>query len=483
MADLSMDGLATGMATGNIINQILNAEYGTKLQNLSREKSNLKTEKDAWRDVNSRISNLENKMADLRLSSTFDSNKTTSSSKDVADATATTAADASSYTLDISQLAKKHRVASAQQVDSTSDLGLNGGNSGSFTIELDGISKSFNVSIDGPESLNDVRDAINNASGNDDGNGNKLVESSVVDNTLIIEGVNTGTNNMLSFQDPDNILDNDGTNDLGFDLDINGNVNTASELQAAQDAQFSVNGLAVTRSSNQGLDDVVNEVTFNLKTTGATTIEVSKDIDKATSAIQEFVDQYNSVQSFIGKKLDYNQETGEAGALQGSGTLMRLQSKLRQMITNSVDNNSDYDQLAMVGIEINRDGTMEFDSNKFKESIADKPNEVKKLFNADTDEGDSFNGIATKVDGYLDLLVQSNTGVIPEKVDSYEIMVENVDEQIDSVNDNLEQERERLQSEFTAMETAISKMNSQMSWMQSQLASLGGSASSISSML
>lgn len=478
-----MDGLASGMPTKDTIQQILNAQYGPRLKNLKQEKSTLEQQKGAWRDVNSRIDKLENKLTDLKLTSTFESNKTTSSSEGVAIATATNDAAQGSYDLNVSQLAKEHRISSAQQTDSTSDLGLNGGSSGSFTIELDNISESFSVSIDGTESLNDVRDKINNASGNDDGNGNKLTKASIVDNTLIIESTDTGVDNTISFQDPDNILDNGGTDDLGFDLDINGNVNTASELQSTQDAQFSVNGLDVTRSSNQGIDDVVDNVTFNLETTGTTTIDVSKDTEKATSAIQKFVDQYNSVQDFISGKLNYDQETEDAGALQGDGTLMRLQSRLRQMVTDRVDTDSSYDQLSMVGIDIDREGVMSFDSGKFTDALADKPEEVKQLFKADTDDGASFDGVATKLDSYADMLVQTNTGVIPEKVDSYDTMMENIDDRIESTNDRLEQEKSRLQSQFTAMEKAISKMNSQQSWMQSQLGSMGGASNMLSSMM
>lgn len=576
---LQLDGMASGMPTKDVIQQILNAQYGPRLQNLSEEKSTLKEQKNAWRDVNSRIDKLENKLTDLKLTSTFEANKTTSSDEDIAAATATNDAAQESYDLDVSQLAENHRLASKQITDPAADLDLNNDSGGSF--EINGT--TINVGAD--DSLQDIVDTINSEA--QDADGNQFAEASIVNNTLVIESTETGTANQLSFTDTDGILEGLGvhhaasdqqsssTNSLGlnggnqtsFDInladgtsmtiDVNDSGNNDSlqdiadavnnddensghveavisdnkleikstnpskaitsftdnntvlqdlgvlnsadgsdinyelsnQLQAAQDAQFSVNGLDITRSSNQDIDDVVDEVTFDLQDPGTATIEVSKDTEKATTAIQDFVDQYNSVQDFITTKLDYDQETEEAGALQGDGTLMRLQSNLRQQLTDSVfpsdgdPDTKEYNQLETVGITIDREGIMEFDSNKFEEALADKPEEVKQLFKGDTEEGDSFDGVATKLDSYLDMLVQTNTGVIPEKIDSYETMMDNVDDRVESTNDRLEQEKEKLQSEFTAMEKAISEMNSQMSWMQSQLGSMGSTSNMLSSMM
>lgn len=572
MADLSLDGLSSGMATNDTINQILNAEYGTKLNNLKQEKSNLTTQKDAWRDVNSRLDKLENKLTDLKLSSTFDSMKTTSTSEDIATATSTTAATAGNYTVDVNQLAESHRLAGQRVDDPTADLDLNNNTGGSFDIN----GTTINVGAD--DSLQDVVETINNQASDS-------VQASIVDNTLIMESNETGTANQLSFNDPDGILEglgihsptsaqqpsgplglnggaaasfninladgsamtidiNDGGNndslqdiadainnddqntgqveatinnnkltinstnpsnaitsfsdndnvlqDLGILNSATGtdiNYGFDNELQAAQDAQFSVNGLDVTRSTNQGINDVVDEVTFDLKSTGSTNIEVDNDLEKATSAIQGFVDQYNSVQDFMNTKLDYDSESGKSGTLQGDSTLMRLQSNLRQSVTGAVfdgdgnPNTKDYNHLSMVGIEVDREGTMSFDSNKFKDAIENSPEDIKKLFQADKSDGDDFNGVAVGLDNYLDMVVERNTGVIPQKVDSYETMIDDVDDTIESTNESLESEKERLKSEFTAMETALSEMNNQMSWMQSQLSSMGGTSSMLNSMM
>ena len=79
MADLSLGGLATGMDTDSIINQLVQLEQ-RPIYNYQQEISELEQTKGAWRDINSRLDHLENKLTDLKLSSTYNS-RTASSTK------------------------------------------------------------------------------------------------------------------------------------------------------------------------------------------------------------------------------------------------------------------------------------------------------------------------------------------------------------------------------------------------------------------
>ena len=471
MADLGISGLSnTGINIDQQINNILSAEFGPRYENLTIEQSELESAKTAWRDVNSKLSSLEGKVTDLKLSATFNSMQTTSTDEDVATATANSDAVVTSYDLHVDQLAQNHRLASDKQSDSDTALNLG---SGSFELAVDGT----NIKIDGIDNtttLNDLVNNINSDSQNDDGDGDKLIQASVVDDRLILESTKTGTINTINqVDDSSGILSS-----LGLDDFSQGSSDT---IQQAQDAQFDVNGIQdITRSSNEAINDVVDNVTFNLKDTGDTTIKVSPDLDKASSAVQKFVDQYNSSMSFISDKLDYNSSTDDAGALQGDGTLMRLSSNVRQEVMDRVNSGDNYDHLSMVGIEIDETGTMSFDETKFKEALEEDPTQVRKLFNADSDSGDSFDGIATRLDSYLDTLT-STTGTIPDTVDYYEDQISNIDDEIDNLRDDMQNKKDRLEAKFTNMETSLSSMQNQMSWMQSQLSNMGGG--SISTLL
>jgi flagellar hook-associated protein 2 len=468
---ISLDGLASGLPTNSIIEQLMAIEQ-QPLYVLNQKKEDLEVEKDAWRDINTRLSNLEEKLTDLKLSATFNSNKTTSTDEGVATATASSDAIASSYEITVTTLARVHRVASDNAAtitgisgaDSTTDLNLNGDTGGSFDLTINGITFTINIGKD--DTLEDIVLTINDTA--IDAEGNQIIKASVVDNTLIIEGANTGAINQLNFTDTDGILQ-----ELGV---INADSSIKHQLQTAGDAQFDINGLTVTRSTNEDIDDVVKGLSFTLKESGSTTIEVSRDVNKAVSAVQSFVNQYNSVMSFIDTNLYYDwegeEEGSESGTLVGNGTLMRLQRNIRNALTDRVTVDGEYNQLAMVGIEVDRDGVMSLDTDKFKEALEKAPEEVTALFQADSADGDSFDGVATRLDSYLNFLLKANTGVIPETLDTYDQRIEDIDTQVESFEERLAGIRERYVRQFTAMEEAISRMQAQGSWLATQLSQL-----------
>lgn len=451
---LSLDGLVSGFPTSDVIEQLMAIER-RPIINLQQQKSDLEVIKDTWRDINTRLANLESKLTTLKLSSTYDSNKTTSSNEDVATATATSDAFLTGYELNVTQLAKAHRIASDNvqtitgnpDADSTTELNLSG------TVNINGK----DVTIETTDSLTDIQDKINNTK--DIG-----ITASIINDTLVLEANETGVANEIQLVDDNNVLLNLGLIDSGGSI--------KNLLQDAKDAELTINGISVTSDSNT-IENVVNGVTFTLHDIGTATIDVSRDIDKTVTAIQAFVDQYNSVMSFISEKTDYDPETKRAGTLQGDSTLMRIEMNLRNYIMDSVDTESDYNQLAMIGISIDKDGVMSFDSSKLEEALAKAPEDIMKLFIADTDDGDSFDGIAIRLDNYLDMLLQTNTGLIPEKVDMYETMINDIDEQIESMEERLTLREEQLRNEFTAMEKALSEMQSQGNWLMMQIASLG----------
>lgn len=564
MADLGLDGLASGIPTQEMINQLMEIER-KPIINMQREKLSLEESKNAWRDVNSRLDKLEDKLTQLKLSSTFTSRTTSSSNEDVATATAATDASTGTYDITVNDVAQNQRVSGDQLLSSDT----------AFQDEFASFPTSSNVTINGQsmeitetDTLKTVRDNINN---NIDG-----ADASIVDNHLVLESSETGLENQLGVIDDNNVMQKlgifvngaddstltsatqdvaDASTALGlegsFDINVEGGgsatislttddtLNTfkdkinnsglantsatvngtsleinnsngnavkmenpagtdniiqemrfgsqsfSNELQAASDAKIEINGITGITSSDNTFSDAVDGVTFNIDS-GAqiddtATITVSKDTEKATSAVQEFVDQYNSVMDFMDTKLDYDAETKEAGTLQGDSTLMRLQMRVRSMVTERVNTDSSYSNLSTVGIEVDREGKMSFDSGEMAEAIENSPEDVKNLFNAESSE-EGFDGVATKVDGYLDQMLQSTSGTIPRRIDFYDTRMDNIDENIADMQRRLESTRQRYEEQFTAMETAMSEMQQQQSWMQQQLASLGNTSSLISSM-
>jgi flagellar hook-associated protein 2 len=460
MADLSLGGLATGMNTDSIINQLVQLEQ-RPIYNYQQEISELEQTKDAWRDINSRLDNLENNLTNLKLSSTYNSKTASSSNKDVVTATASNSTNEANYDITVNQVATAQRLIGARKTGFSAVA--------DDVITLNGT----DVNISAGDSLSDISSKINDS---DSG-----YSASVIDDVLVIEAEKTGVENALVDGTTPTISDNSGIlDDLGI---LDGSDNFTNE-EAATDAKVEINGITGITSPSNEINEAVDGMTFNINPEAAAdsqaTISVAKDTGKAIKAVQAFVDQYNSVMDFMDSKSGYDAETEEGGILQGDGTVMRLQMRLRELVTSKVKDTGDYQTLNSVGIEIDRDGIMSLDSAKLTEALETNPEETMNLFQAESDTK-GYDGMAVRMDSYLDQVLQSNTGLIPRRLDFYDTRIEGLNEDIADVERQVEMTRERYVQQFAAMEKAISEMQSQQSWMMSQLSSMGGST--VSSMM
>lgn len=462
MSDLSLGGLATGMDTASIIDQLVQLEQ-QPIYNYQEEISELEQTKGAWRDVNSRLDSLENKLTDLKLSSTYNSRSANSSNEDIVTATATNSTAEANYNVTIKSTAKNQRIFGAKKADD-------------YTASIDDTItiKGTNIAVTAGDTLTEISNNINDAEAG--------VRASIVDNRLVIETSETGIDNALkdaSDTGGPTISSNSGI--LGEIGILNGSGEIINEPQKADDAKIEINGIDNITSSTNTFSEAVEGVTFNINPEAAVNssamVSVAKDTGKTTKAVQGFVDQYNSVMGFIDSKSGYDPETEKAGILQGDGTVMRLQMRLRELVTSKVKDTGTYQSLGSIGIEIDRDGVMSLDSSKLTEALENNPEEVIDLFTAKSDS-DSYDGMAVRMDSYLDQVLQSNTGLIPRRLEFFDDRIEGLNDDIEDVQRKVEMTHQRYVDQFSAMETAISEMQSQQSWMMSQLQNMGGSSAS-----
>jgi flagellar hook-associated protein 2 len=566
---MQLDGLATGMDTTSVIDQLVALEQRPIL-NYQQEISELEMTKGAWRDVNSRLDKLEDKTTDLKLSSTYNSRSTSSSNEEVVTASASNDANEANYSITVNNVASTQRISGNRLDDSlTAIKNITGFGSiaAGNNIQVNGI----DITINDSDTLADISNKINDTEAG--------ISASIVDNHLVLESTDTGKENQIALVDDNDLFkslgvlqtgDNDGSlstnllevkdadtalgltgsfqidveggtgsgeitidetttlNDikaqidaLGGDLSASitdegtgyfslsissttadsdiklsntgteniladlafGNRSYQNELQTAEDANIDINGIKGITSSTNTFSEAVDGISFNIsadaEVDSTATISVSKDTGKAADAVQAFVDQYNSVMSFLDGKTEYDEEEEKGAVLQGDSTAMRLQIRIRSLVSSKIKDSGDFKTLSSVGIEIDRDGVMSFDKSKFTEALDQSSEEVMSIFTGES-ESDGFEGIAVRMDSYLDQLMQSNTGLIPRRLDFYDTRIDSLNDDIEDVQRKVEMTRERYVEQFAAMESAISEMNQQMSWMQSQISSLASSSSMMS---
>lgn len=425
----SIGGIASGIDTDGLIELLLAVER-RPLVLMEDQIKKLQLQSDGFRDVNTRLSNLETRLSSLVSLSTFNAKAIKSSKEEVATASASPSASVGTYEVEVTQLAQKHRIASEAQTDATSALGL----SGTFTIN------GVDVTIDAGMSLNQIRDAINEAEAG--------VRATVIGTTLVLESEESGADNAIELVDSDS-----GASGLLKSLGLLDAANAVqNELQAAQDAEFKVNGVLLASSSNT-VSDVVEGVSFTLAGVGSTTITIEQDLDSVIGAIRGFVDQFNSVQTFI------KSVTEKDAVLQGNGTILRLQASLYSLVSGFVDVPSDFEYRALsyIGISIDRNGNLSIDEDALRKALEANPEQVRALFTATADE-DGYEGVAVRLREFVRGYTQSGTGILASQGASYREQMDGLRESMERFQQRLELREKHLRRQFTEMERVLASM-------------------------
>lgn len=473
VGSLSFMGSYSGIDSSTI-DSLIEAESG-KLVQYTNKKENLAKEKTAWNDVNTRLDTLYTKLGNLIKEDAFQSKAVTTSDASKLTVKADSKGQVGTYKVQIKQLATASRVTAAEtdlmkDKKLTDKLDL----SGTLTVGSSGMQKeAIDIQIDSKDSLKDIVGKINDTS-KESG-----VSASIVDNRIILNSTTMGAKTLS--------VKGDLAETLGFDA---ATVEEQVESGKGQSAVFSVDGITVTRPSNN-IDDVIEGVTFELlkvdKDSEFSTIKVSEDTEKTITNVKEFVSQYNSTMSFIGDQLkvgDPSADNNKVGPLAGDSALIKLQSQLRSLVSANVENSSNgIRNVQDIGISVDRYGTATLDETKLKKVLTDNPAAAAKLFNNTTttdsvigEDGkeikagtETKTGVAQKMQSLIDSFVSKKNGIIATKADTYDKMIKDIGKQIETFNERLVKKREYYVKTFTALDTAMMEAESQMSYLASQM--------------
>ena len=348
----SIGGIASGLDTENMVRQLIQLERMPVVK-LQQQQASLRKVDDAWGDITKRLSSLRTAIDDLTKGSAFtDRWKTASSNEAVATASVTGTPNPGSTTFNVGQLA------TAQSTHS--GTGLAGSDAlvgaGDFTIKMaDGTTTT--VAATDTTTLAGLAMEIDGIAG---------VQASVVkrsdgDHRLVLTAEKTGTAN-------------------AFEVTASPASLGAFNPTAAQDAELTIGGLTVTRSSNT-VTDLVEGVTLALTATGSTTVTTSQDVDSAVTSVKKLVDEVNSTLAKLKELTSYNAESRTAGPLQGDPTARRMVDQIRRGVMDVVGGLTGTNTTASsVGITMNRDGGFTLDEAKLATVLTQDPAAVDRLF-------------------------------------------------------------------------------------------------------
>ena len=159
---------------------------------------------------------------------------------------------------------------------------------------------------------------------------------------------------------------------------------TFVRTQAAQDSQIKVDGYPldadewIERSSNT-INDVITGVTFSLldlPDPGETLdVSITRDSDEVQAKVEEMVTAYNQLMDAIDEKTLFNDSTQEMGILNGNAALSFIKSRLRDPFIGTVTGystaNDTYASASDIGLGLDGNGRIDFDSEIFSDALDD----------------------------------------------------------------------------------------------------------------
>ena len=259
------------------------------------------------------LSELKTAFAKINDASEFASIKPSNTQTSAFGVTASSSAQAGSYGIEVLQTAQAQRTASGSFADRSTPL--NGGSAFTLNLTLGGVSQDpIAVTTATPAGM---VSAINGA---DLGVTAQLINTGSGFN-VVLTG-ETGATQSFTLGSDDG--SGNAVADVGF----------TNHLQTAADANFKVNGLTVTRSTNS-ISDVIDGVTLDLytNTTGAARLDLNRETTGIKDNLKGLVTAYNDFEATLKILGDAGSEVEEfGGALAGESLLQTVRTQVRDFI-------------------------------------------------------------------------------------------------------------------------------------------------------
>jgi flagellar hook-associated protein 2 len=449
---VTFSGLSSGMDTDAIVKELMNIER-KPLNRLEGDKQWMSGRLKALSTFDEKLGTFLSKIENLDSAEDIRAKKAELSREDYFSASVDSSAAAGSYQVEVVALARVEKEVTQGYADKTAaEFGT-----GNLMISVDGQDPVGIAIDDTNNSLEGIRDAINAADAG-------------VAATILNDGTDAPYRLVLTGADTA----------AGFHMDAS-NLSGGTyanpvftETQTAQQAHVRIDNIDVYSETNT-ISDAIEGVSLDLLEAEAgiaTTLEVSPDKSTVKSMIADFVSGYNSVVSFVTSQS--KTETSSGGVLGGDAGMNVVKRNLQNLLTTVVDNSGKFQALSELGLQTQRDGTLNLDTAKLEDVLENDLDSVEKLLVGQ----DGGGGVASQFQNYLEDVTDTTDGFLNGREKSIQDNIRRIEADIERMQERLVKREETLRAQFAAMEQMVSQLNSQSDFLTRQMASMpkiGGS--------
>lgn len=470
MPSITSTGVGSGLDVNSIITSLMTVEQ-RPLNQLQAQASTIQTKISAFAALKSQLSSLGDVAGRLGTASNWNPLKAENSNTAALTATMDSGAAAGRHSLTVSRLAQSQVLASAPHASSGATVGtgtltleIGKTESGVFTPRAGGTPATIAITS-ANQTLSGVRDAINAADAG--------VTASIVNGTdgarLVLRGADGAESSirMTVADDDGNNTDAAGLSALAYDpAAAAGAGRNLVQSQAAQDAQFTIDGIALTSASNK-VTGALDGVTLQLRqqTTEAVMLDISTDTAAVRKNVNDFVNAYNALNRLLQSQTQADPGGANRGPLQADSTAVSLLNGLRTMLRGSVAGLAEPASLAAAGIALQRDGSLQIDEKRFG-PLAENPAQLAALF-SQAGEGEA-RGFGVRFKSWAQALTGTE-GLLAARTDGLQRTIDANRKQQDAAGERLARTEARLRAQYQRLDSQMTTLNAQMRQMAASL--------------
>jgi flagellar hook-associated protein 2 len=399
---LSSAGIGSNLDVDGIVSKLMSVEQ-QPLTKMNQTEASYQAKLSGFGTLKGALAQFQTAVAGLANITKFQGVLASAGDPSVVTVSGSATAAPGNFSLNVTQLAQAQKLVAAGTASQTAPVG-----SGVISIDFGTIVGAFNsvsgtyggatftsggtgvktITIDSTNnSLQGIRDAINSA-------GVGVTATIVNDGSaspyrLSLTSTKTGAASSMKISVADTAPDTGLSALLGNDP---AGAQALSQTSMAQDAKFTLDGIAVSKPSNT-VSDVIDGVTMTLLKVNPTSVTIARDTGAATTAVNAFVKAYNDISQTLRDASAYNATTKAAAILNGESSVRAIQSQIANVLTAPVAGGaSAFTRLSQIGVTMQKDGTLAVDSSKLSTAISNNFGDLAGLFAA---AGKTTNSLAS----------------------------------------------------------------------------------------
>ena len=372
-------GAGSGVDVSSLAQNLVDAEKMPKANAINSKISKNEARISGYSAVSFVVNEVQTALAALKDQTSFSSVTAVTSNPSAFSVTAGAAAATGSHEIEVLQIAKaQRRVSNGIALPNTP---INGGEALTLNFSIAGVAKKPITLADGKDTPQDIVSAINA--------GNTGVKAQLINTgdgsatpyQIVLTGP-TGSAGVFTMST--NYGTGSSTPGLGF------NAGNAANQNAA-DAILKVDGISVTRSTNS-ISDVVNGLTFELKTTSpAAQVNLTRDPTAIKTKFDALVAAYNDANTMFGVVTDPKSTVETYGAtLVGDSTVRAVRQQMRSLFMgDSSTPGTNISAMWQMGFKIDEKGVMSVDATKLDSALQNNFSDVVTAFTG------NYNGLGS----------------------------------------------------------------------------------------